>query len=172
MSEGWAAFRADVEAMVGGGGLTRTIARAVVFPQVRAVAYYRAGHALARRGLLPLAYLLRSRALAKTGAEINPLAVIGPGFNLVHTAGVVIGPHVTIGARAWLFQGVTLGCGSRPGQPTIGDDVLLGAGAKVLGGVSIGDRAKVGANAVVTHDVPADATAVGMPAGGERAGSR
>lgn len=164
MGESWSAFRADVDAMVGGGSIARTVARAVVFPQVRAVAYYRAGHALARWGMLPVAYMLRARALSRTGAEINPLAVIGPGLNLVHPAGVVIGPEVCIGARAWVFQGVTIGASHRPGQPSIGDDVVIGAGAKLLGGITVGDGARIGANAVVVKDVPAGASARGVPA--------
>lgn len=152
--------------MVGAGSTVRTLARAVVFRRVRAVAAYRVGHALVCRSrrLLPVAYWLAGRALASSGADINPLAQIGPGLNLVHPAGVVIGADVWIGAGAWVYQGVTLGCGTRPGQPVIGDDVYLGAGAKVLGGVTIGDHVRVGANAVVVCDIPPGCTAVGVPA--------
>ena len=146
-------FRKDVAAMVGGASGPRTIVRALVFPNVRAVAYYRVGHWLANHGMLPLAYLLRFRALRITGADINPRAVIGEGFNLVHTSGVVIGNDVNTGDNLTVYQGVTLGTGKTPGMPTIGHNVLISAGAKVLGGVVIHDGRKIRANDVVHGDV-------------------
>jgi serine O-acetyltransferase len=90
--------------------------------------------------------------------------VIGPGLHLVHPVGVVIGGDVRVGAGCWIHQGVTLGCGARSGQPTLGDGVHVGAGAVVLGGVMVGDGAVIGAGAVVVSDVPAGATARGVPA--------
>lgn len=161
-----AALRQDVVAMTGGPGRSwaRRVALAVLLPQVRAVAYYRVGHLLAGWGLLPVAYALRARAVRVSGAEIHPQAVIGPGLNLVHPVGVVIGAQVRVGARAWIYQGVTLGSGVLPGQPVLGDDVAVFAGAKVLGGVTVGDGAVVGANAVVVRGVPAGAVARGVPA--------
>lgn len=169
--------RADIEAtthanfrLYGGAQFwLRAIAKLVVGPNVRAVVTYRIGHELARRGLLPLALWLRARALRRSGAEIHPRATIGPGLLLVHSAGVVIGPDVVIGARARIHQGVTLGEPIHAGNgvwagPAVGDDVVLGAHAVLLGAVCIGDRAVVGANAVVTSDVPPDTTVAGVPA--------
>jgi serine O-acetyltransferase len=164
--EAWAAFRADVAAIAGPGGTVRRVVLALLLPQVRAVAAYRAGHALAARGRVGLvaAYWLRARAVARTGAEIHPHAVFGPGLNLVHPVGVVIGGGVRAGAGCWIYQGVTLGHGTRPGQPVLGDGVHVGAGAKVLGGVHVGNGAVIGAGAVVVTDVPAGASARGVPA--------
>jgi serine O-acetyltransferase len=100
-----------------------------------------------------------------TGADI-PINTnkIGGGLLMPHPNGVVIHPDVEIGPNCLIFQQVTIGTGSRPGVPRIGGHVDIGAGAKILGGVVIGDHAKIGANAVVTCDVPAGAVATGIPA--------
>lgn len=147
----------------------RAIGKLLLGPNVRAVVTYRIAHVLAQRGLLPVALVLRARALRRSGAEIHPRATIGPGLLLVHSAGVVIGPDVVIGARARIHQGVTLGEPLHAGGgvwagPRVGDDVVLGAHAVLLGSITVGDRAAVGANAVVTKDVPADTTVAGVPA--------
>jgi serine O-acetyltransferase len=103
-----------------------------------------------------------------TGADIAWSARIGPGLVLWHPTGVVIGSGVVIGRDARVQQGITLGAArSRSGEdgdPELGDDVYVGAGARVLGPVRVGDRARIGANAVVLTDVPAGASAVGVPA--------
>jgi serine O-acetyltransferase len=105
---------------------------------------------------------------AITGADIAWSARIGPGLVLWHPTGVVIGPRVVVGRDARVQQGITLGAArSRTGQdgdPVLGDGVYVGAGARVLGPVHVGDRARIGANAVVLTDVPDDASAVGVPA--------
>lgn len=105
---------------------------------------------------------------AITGADIAWSARIGPGLVLWHPTGVVIGPRVVVGRDARVQQGITLGAArSRTGQdgdPVLGDGVYVGAGARVLGPVRVGDRARIGANAVVLIDVPDDASAVGVPA--------
>ncbi len=98
------------------------------------------------------------------GAEIPINARIGGGLLLTHPNGVVIHPDAIIGPNCLIFQQVTIGIGSTPGLPRIGAHVNIGAGAKILGGIVIGDRARIGANAVVLRDVPAGATAVGIPA--------
>jgi serine O-acetyltransferase len=101
-----------------------------------------------------------------TGIEIHPAAVIGPGLFIDHGMGVVIGETAELGANVTLFQGVTLGGKSwNKGKrhPTIGDNVVVGAGAKVLGGFDVGARSRIGANAVVVKSVPADSVVVGVP---------
>jgi len=101
-----------------------------------------------------------------TGIEIHPGAVIGKGFFIDHGMGVVIGETAIIGDNVTLFQGVTLGgTGKEAGKrhPTIGNNVVIGAGAKVLGNITIGDNSYIGANAVVLRDVPANSTVVGVP---------
>ena len=99
-----------------------------------------------------------------TGADIPLNARIAPGLLLIHPNGIVINPSAMIGPNCLIFQQVTIGTGPRPGVPTIGAHVDIGTGAKILGGVQIGDHAKIGANAVVVIDVPPGATAVGVPA--------
>jgi serine O-acetyltransferase len=103
---------------------------------------------------------------AVTGIEIHPAASIGEGLFIDHGMGVVIGETAEIGSNVTLYQGVTLGgTGFQTGKrhPTVGDDVTVGSGAKLLGPISVGDRAKIGANSVVIHDVPVGATVVGNP---------
>ena len=133
---------------------------------VQALLAHRVSHALrrARVPLLPrvLAYLTR----AVTGVEIHPAAEIGKGFFIDHGSGVVIGETAKIGDRVTLYQGVTLGgTGFQRGKrhPTLGDNVTVGSGAKLLGPIAVGDGAKIGANTVVVEDVPPGATVVGNP---------
>lgn len=112
------------------------------------------------------AKLLATAARWATGVEIHPAARLGPGAMIDHGSGVVIGETVEVGAGVSLYQGVTLGGTSTvrgKRHPTLGDHVTVGAGAKVLGAVTVGDRARIGANSVVTKDVPADAVVVGVP---------
>jgi len=100
-----------------------------------------------------------------TGAEIDLNVRIGGGLLLPHPNGIVIHPDAILGPNCLLFQQVTLGTGGPiPGSPKLGGHVDVGAGAKILGGVTIGDHARIGANAVVLADVPANATAIGVPA--------
>jgi serine O-acetyltransferase len=148
---------------------TRALGKMIASPGIRAVITFRIAHALAAKGLSPIALLLRARALRRSGAEIHPRATIGPGLFLVHSSGVVIGPDVVIGARCRIHQGVTLGEPVHAGEgvwaaPEVGDDVVLGAHAVLLGNVTVGDRATVGANAVVTTDVAPDTRVAGVPA--------
>jgi serine O-acetyltransferase len=103
---------------------------------------------------------------ALTGIEIHPGATIGPGFFIDHGMGAVIGETAEVGANVTLYHGVTLGGTSwKKGKrhPTLEDDVVVGAGAKILGPITIGARTRVGANAVVVKDVPADSVVVGIP---------
>jgi serine O-acetyltransferase len=140
------------------------LVKCLVQPRVQALVLYRLAQPLARRGWHGLAHVLQGRMIRRTGADISPMADIGPGLLIMHSVGIVIGPDVCAGRDLTLYQNVTLGDGSRPGQPTLGDSVTLGAGAAVLGPITIGDGARVGANAVVTKDVPAQSVATGIPA--------
>jgi len=110
---------------------------------------------------------------AVTGAEIplNSSRIAG-GLLIPHPNGVVVHPEAVIGPNCQLFQQVTLGTGPKPGVPRLGSNVDVGPGAKILGGVTIGDHAVIGANAVVLHDVPAGAVAVGVPAVTKKIGGR
>jgi serine O-acetyltransferase len=133
---------------------------------VQALLAHRAAHALlgARVPLLPRAIAYATRVV--TGVEIHPAAEIGNEFFIDHGAGVVIGETARIGRRVTLYQGVTLGgTGLQRGKrhPTLGDNVTVGSGAKLLGPIEVGDGAKVGANTVVVEDVPPGATVVGNP---------
>lgn len=163
------AWRADLEHMVMVGSKPRILwyleasARFLLVPRIRAVWLYRLSQVAARHRAMPLALLLQARALRISGAEISPNATIGPGLCLMHSSGVVIGPEVTIGRGARIYQGVTIGDGRLPGQPTIGDHVTIGAGASVLGGVVVGDRVVIGAGARVTGDVSDDSVVLAPP---------
>jgi serine O-acetyltransferase len=133
---------------------------------VQAILAYRVAHALQEAGvpIAPMALSYASRAV--TGVEIHPAASIGEDFFIDHGSGVVIGETAEIGDRVTLYQGVTLGgTGFARGKrhPTVEDGVTIGSGAKLLGPITVGQSAKVGANTVVIQDVPADSTVVGNP---------
>src|SRR3954471_5132705 len=136
------------------------------WPGVHALLSHRIAHALHDAGipLVPRSLAYASRAL--TGIEIHPAAEIGDGFFIDHGAGVVIGETAEIGDDVTLYQGVPLGgTGFATGRrhPTVQDNVTIGSGAKLLGPITIGHGAKIGANAVVIHDVPPNSTVVGNP---------
>ncbi|MBC7290560.1 MAG: serine O-acetyltransferase [Actinotalea sp.] len=141
---------------------------ALGYPGVHAVWVYRLAHRMWQRAGLRLpARLLSQLARAATGIEIHPGAHLGRRLFIDHGMGVVIGETAVVGDDVVLFHGSTLGGKSmRRGKrhPTLGDRVVVGAGAKILGPVWIGDGAQIGANAVVVKDVPPEATAVGVPA--------
>jgi serine O-acetyltransferase len=127
---------------------------------------YRIAHWLWKHKIPILPRIISQLARWLTGVEIHPGAIIGTGFFIDHGMGVVIGETTEIGDYVTLFQGVTLGgTGKERGKrhPTLGSHVVVGAGAKVLGGIRIGDNVKVGANAVVLRSVPANSTVVGNP---------
>ncbi len=136
------------------------------WPGIHALLAHRIAHALDGAGvpLLPRSISMLSRAL--TGIEIHPSARIGEGLFIDHGAGVVIGETAEIGHNVTLYQGVTLGgTGFATGKrhPTVQDNVTIGSGAKLLGPITIGHGAKIGANSVVITDVPANCTVVGNP---------
>jgi serine O-acetyltransferase len=138
----------------------------LVYSGLHAIWVHRISHWLWRHGLRFLARWLSQLARWVTGVEIHPGATIGPGFFIDHGMGVVIGETAEIGADVTLYHGVTLGGTSlEKGKrhPTIGDRVVIGAGAKVLGAITIGDDSRIGANAVVVKSVPANSVVVGVP---------
>lgn len=140
---------------------------ALLYPGLHAVWAHRVWHALWRRGLRFPARLGSQVTRWLTGIEIHPGAVIGRRFFIDHGMGVVIGETAQVGDDVMLYHGVTLGGRQREGgkrHPTLLDGVAVGAGAKILGPITIGARSVVGANAVVTKDAPADSVLVGVPA--------
>jgi serine O-acetyltransferase len=133
---------------------------------VQALLAHRAAHALLEAGVPVLPRVIAYLTRAVTGVEIHPAARIGNEFFVDHGSGVVIGETAVIGNCVTLYQGVTLGgTGFQRGKrhPTLGDNVTVGSGAKLLGPIAVGDGAKVGANTVVVEDVPPGATVVGNP---------
>ena len=140
----------------------------LLYPSIHALIMYRISHFLYRKEYFFLARLISQLSRFFTGIEIHPGAKIGEGILIDHGIGVVIGEATIIGNRVTIYQGVTLGATGNEKQwkrhPTIGDDVVIGSGAKVLGPINIGDNVKIGSNAVVLQDVPSNATAVGIPA--------
>jgi serine O-acetyltransferase len=119
------------------------------------------------RKVAKAAYLAAFKAIEiATGVSLPVHAQIGPGFYIGHFGNIIIHPDTVMGERCSIAQGVTIGVlgGERQGVPRLGNDVYVGAGAKILGPITIGDGAVIGANAVVIEDVPAGATAVGVPA--------
>lgn len=139
----------------------------LVYPGPRAERAYRRAHFWWRHGHTLLARMISEHAKRRTGIEIHPGATIGRRLVIDHGTGIVIGETAEIGDDVLLYQGVTLGgTGKEHGKrhPTIGNNVLIGAGAKVLGPFTVGDNARVAAGAVVLSAVPPDSTAVGVPA--------
>jgi serine O-acetyltransferase len=138
------------------------------YPGLHAIVMHRAAHWLWQRELRWLARFLSQFARWMTGIEIHPGAVMGRGVFIDHGMGVVIGETAEVGDGCTIYQGVTLGGTSlykgTKRHPTLGRNVVVSAGAKVLGGFTVGDDAKIGSNAVVIKPVPAGATAVGIPA--------
>jgi serine O-acetyltransferase len=133
---------------------------------VQAVLAHRVSHALYEANVPILPRMLANFSKVLTGIEIHPAARIGRGLFIDHGSGVVIGETAELGADVTLYQGVTLGgTGFQRGKrhPTLGDEVMVGSGAKLLGPIVVGERTKVGANSVVIHDVPANSTVVGNP---------
>ena len=163
------AIREDTQAAFERDPAAETVLDIVLYSVgTHAVWRHRWHHWLYERGLRHLALWLSKRMRCRLGVDIHPAATIGRRFTIDHGMGVVVGSTAVIGDDCMLYQGVTLGMtgkrlsGKR--HPTLGDGVLVGANAVVLGAVTIGDGAKVGAGAVVVDDVPADVTVTGVPA--------
>ena len=137
-----------------------------LYPSFRVMLHYRLAHKLYLKKHYFLARYISQRAVRKTGIEIHPGAQIGSGFFIDHGSGVIIGETTIIGNNVTLYQGVTLGgTGKETGKrhPTIEDNVMISAGAKVLGSFTIGAGSKIGAGSVVLEEVPPNCTVVGVP---------
>ncbi len=162
-------LRADLTAALERDPAARDVGRfeiLLTYGGVQALLAHRVAHALHEVGVPLAPRLLANATRVTTGVEIHPAARIGEGPFIDHGSGVVIGETAQIGDNVTLYQGVTLGgTGFQRGKrhPTVGHDVVVGSGAKLLGPIDVGDRAKIGANSVVIHDVPADSTVVGNP---------
>lgn len=146
---------------------TSTLQILLLYPGLRAVRMHRRANWLWRHNHKFLARYVSQRAVRKTGIEIHPAATIGRRFFIDHGTGVVIGETTEIGDDVTLYQGVTLGgTGKDTGKrhPTIGNGVMIGAGAKVLGPFKVGDNTNIAAGAVVLEEIPPNSTAVGVPA--------
>ena len=144
-----------------------TIEVLLLYPTIHALIAYRVSHYLYKKNIFLLARLISQVSRFFTGIEIHPGAKIGKGLVIDHGMGVVIGETAEIGDDVLIYHGVTLGgTGKDKGKrhPTVGNNVVIGAGAKVLGPIYVGSNAKIGANSVVLKEVPNGATAVGIPA--------
>jgi len=136
------------------------------YPGVHALALHRVAHAIWRRGWTITARFLSHIARFLTGIEIHPAARLGPGLFIDHGMGVVIGETAEVGENVTLLQGVTLGGTSLKREkrhPTLGNNVVVGAGAKIIGAFKIGDGSRIGAGSVVVREVPTNAVVVGVP---------
>ena len=145
-----------------------------LYPSFHVMFFYKIGNILWRYNLKFLARLIMHFARIFTGIEIHPAAKIGSNFFMDHGLGIVIGETTEIGENVTIYQGVTLG-GIMPSvesdlqrnqkrHPTVGNNVIIGSGAQILGAINIGDDARIGANSVVSRDVPAKVTVAGVPA--------
>jgi serine O-acetyltransferase len=138
----------------------------LLYQGLHALIHHRIAHGLYKKNLFLIARFISQISRSMTGIEIHPGARIGKRFFIDHGMGVVIGETTIIGNDVLLYQGVTLGgTGLEKGKrhPTIGNNVVIGTGAKVLGNIAVGDNAYIGANAVVIKDVPPNSTVVGVP---------
>ncbi len=138
----------------------------LLYPSFKVMLHYRLAHKLYNRKMYFLARYVSQRGARKTGIEIHPGATIGEGLFIDHGNGVIIGETTVIGNNVTLYQGVTLGgTGKEQGKrhPTICDNVMISAGAKVLGSFSVGENSKIGAGSVVLEEVPPNCTVVGVP---------
>lgn len=137
-----------------------------LYPSFKVMISYRRAHRLYVKGHYFWARYISQKAARRTGIEIHPGAQIGKGLFIDHGNGVIIGETTIIGDNCTLYQGVTLGgTGKEHGKrhPTLGNNVMVSAGAKVLGSFKIGDNSKIGAGSVVLHEVPPNSTVVGVP---------
>jgi serine O-acetyltransferase len=159
-------LREDIQTVFRKDPAARNLWEVLSYPGLWAILSHRIAHGLWRYGLKTLARWMSNGTRFLTGIEIHPGATIGRRFFIDHGMGVVIGETAEIGDDVLMYHQVTLGGSSLEKvkrHPTVGNNVLIGMGAKIIGAITIGDNARIGANAVVTRDVPANATVVGIP---------
>lgn len=157
----------DIQAILRNDPAAHNRLEVLLYPGLQAITLHRLTHRLWNAGIPFVPRLLSQFGRFFTGIEIHPGAQIGRGFFIDHGMGVVLGETTSVGDRVTLYQGVTLGgTGKQIGKrhPTLGNDIVVGVGAKVLGAITIGDGARIGAGAVVVKDVPPHSTAIGIPA--------
>jgi serine O-acetyltransferase len=163
----FAELRRDIQAVRERDPAARsTLEVLLCYPGVHALAFHRLAHAIWRRGWKVPARFLSHIARFLTGIEIHPAAKLGPGLFIDHGMGVVIGETAEVGANVTLLQGVTLGGTSLKREkrhPTLGNNVVVGAGAKIIGAFKIGDGSRIGAGSVVVREVPTNSVVVGVP---------
>ncbi len=160
-------LKRDIEVIFERDPAARNVLEVILtYPGLHALILHRIAHSLHNKGFKLIARIISQFSRFITGIEIHPGAKIGQGFFIDHGMGVVIGETCEIGDNVTLYQGVTLGgTGKEKGKrhPTIGNNVVIGAGAKVLGSIKIGNNVKIGAGSVVLKDVPDNCTVVGVP---------
>jgi serine O-acetyltransferase len=163
----FAALRRDIRTVLERDPAARSAVEVLLcYPGVHALAFHRIAHRLWHAGFTTLARGVSHLGRFLTGIEIHPAARIGPGLFIDHGMGVVIGETAEIGENVTLLQGVTLGGTSlrkEKRHPTLGNNVVVGAGAKVLGAFTIGDNSRIGAGSVVVREVPPNCVVVGVP---------
>lgn len=160
-------LRDDFRAIMQNDPAARNRLEVLLYPGLHAIMLHRIAHSIRKAGIPFIPRLISQISRFLTGIEIHPGAQIGRSFFIDHGMGVVIGETAVVGNRVVLYQGVTLGgTGKQAGKrhPTLGDDVVVGVGANVLGAITIGEGARIGGGAVVVKDVPPHATAIGVPA--------
>ena len=159
-------IREEIELIKARDPAIHTNMEVFLYPSFKVMFYYRIAHKLYEKKHYFLARWISQKGARKTGIEIHPGAQIGKGFFIDHGNGVIIGETAIIGDNVTLYQGVTLGgTGKEHGKrhPTIGNNVMISTGAKILGSFTIGDNSKIGAGSVVLKEVPPDSTVVGVP---------
>ncbi len=159
-------FREEIQVVRERDPAIKSSAEVFLYPGFRAVLRYRLAHKLYERKHYFLARWIAQRGATKTGIDIHPGAEIGKGFFIDHGIGVIIGETAIVGDNVTLYQGVTLGgTGKEKGKrhPTLRDNVMVSAGAKILGSFTIGENSKIGAGSVVLEEVPPNSTVVGVP---------
>ncbi|MBI3630351.1 MAG: serine O-acetyltransferase [Candidatus Rokubacteria bacterium] len=161
------ALRRDVRTVLERDPAARSALEVLLcYPGVHALAFHRLAHRVWNRGWTTLARFISHVARFLTGIEIHPAARLGPGLFIDHGLGVVIGETAEVGENVTILQGVTLGGTSLKREkrhPTLGDNVVVGAGAKIIGAFKIGDGSRIGAGSVVVREVPPNSVVVGVP---------
>ena len=161
------ALRRDLQTVLERDPASRSRLEAILcYPGVHALAFHRVAHRLWKGGWFGSARFLSHISRFLTGIEIHPAARLGPGLFIDHGMGVVIGETAEVGRNVTIYQGVSLAGTSLKREkrhPTLGDNVVVGAGAKIIGGFTIGDNSRIGAGSVVVREVPPNSVVVGVP---------